>query len=549
MAFVGPYDIESDGERAAREARSERGSRLLAACSATPARAAEALRLLDGEGAADLNALDAQKRSALMHACEDASGALDAVAARLIARGARLDFADDNDGATALVKACAKRRAATALLLVKAGAAFAARGLAGAALDAIDVEYSMTALDYALAGNLAEVAAAILERGGRTAAHLEAARDAKAAAAAVMSAMLRGSGEGVVEALKASVIAAKAREVAEKKKALLATAAALVRSAREAVARDAAAHEAAAAAGREAVARAEAAARASAAAVPPFRGPAADTPLGELFIDALSVACAHAHGLDLRHARYVCGATFRLGARRADGSLDRAGFLGGTADMIDCATRLQAPWLEAARRAPRKGMVITTAPRVTRTDDSTTGLMRAAAAGDEQRLHELLAAGAPLRCVDLWGRTALHWACEQGSERAVAALLAADAEGATIEARDNAGNVPLARACYFGHEGAVRALLARGARQGLQGDRGWAALHCAAFKGHAGVVALLCAAPGAAEAMRLRTEGEDMVHLGLMGPAFTEGDSALGLALAHGRELCAEVLWASGARA
>jgi ankyrin repeat protein len=194
-------------------------------------------------------------------------------------------------------------------------------------------------------------------------------------------------------------------------------------------------------------------------------------------------------------------------------------------------------------------MVITTAPRVTRSDDSTTGLMRAAAAGDEQRLHELLAAGAPLRCVDLWGRTALHWACEQGSERAVAALLAADAESATIEARDNAGNVPLARACYFGHEGAVRALLARGARQGLQGDRGWAALHCAAFKGHAGVVALLCAAPGAAEAMRLRTEGEDMVHLGLMGPAFTEGDSALGLALAHGRELCAEVLWASGARA
>ena len=50
MAFFGPYDIESDGERAAREARSERGSRLLAACSATPARAAEALRLLECEG-------------------------------------------------------------------------------------------------------------------------------------------------------------------------------------------------------------------------------------------------------------------------------------------------------------------------------------------------------------------------------------------------------------------------------------------------------------------------------------------------------------------
>jgi len=517
--YGNPSVLEDAGaEVAAFEARRERGSRLLAACSATPARAAEALRLLDAEGAVDLNVLDAQKRSALMHACENASGALDAVAARLIARGARLDFADDNDGATALVKACAKRRAATALLLVKAGAA----------LDAIDVEYSMTALDYALAGNLAEVAAAIFERGGRTAAHVEAARDAKAAAAAAMSATIRGDDKEAVDAPKARFASAKARESAEKKQTLHAIAAALVRSATDTIARDAAAREAAEAAGREADARAEAAARASAAVVPPFRGPAADTPLGELFLDALSVACAHAHGLDLRHARYICGATFRLGVRRADGSLDRAGFLGGTADMIDCATRLQAPWLEAARRAPRNA--------------SRTSLMVAASKGDAQRVRELLAAGAPLVCVDASKRTALHFACAAGDKQCVTLLLEADVAGVTINAQTKTGATPLMWASSARDEHAVRALLARNVRSEMRDEGGFTALHIAGQRDHAGVVALLCAAPGGVEAMRRKLWFEGL-------SAASNGMTALGFAeSAHwGNELCAAVLRACGA--
>ena len=54
-----------------------------------------------------------------------------------------------------------------------------------------------------------------------------------------------------------------------------------------------------------------------------------------------------------------------------------------------------------------------------------------------------------------------------------------------------------------GHERAVRLLLARGARQELQCES-MAALHCAAMKGHAGIVEQLCAAPGAAAALALR---------------------------------------------
>jgi ankyrin repeat protein len=55
-----------------------------------------------------------------------------------------------------------------------------------------------------------------------------------------------------------------------------------------------------------------------------------------------------------------------------------------------------------------------------------------------------------------------------------------------------------------GHKGAVRLLLARGARQELQNENGWAALHYAAKNGHTGVVELLCAASGAIAALTLR---------------------------------------------
>ena len=53
---------------------------------------------------------------------------------------------------------------------------------------------------------------------------------------------------------------------------------------------------------------------------------------------------------------------------------------------------------------------------------------------------------------------------------------------------------------------AVRALLAHGARQELQNRRGWTAMHFAASNGDAGMLELLCAAPGAAAAIALRSK-------------------------------------------
>ena len=252
--------------------------------------------------------LEAARRSTLMHACEDESGALDQVAARLIAGGAKLDLEDDNNGATALVKACAKRRAATALRLVRARAE----------LDAVDVDEGMMALDYACVRGLGKVADAIFRRGGRAHNQIEAAREVKAAAAAVAQAQRPDNGDNVHKLVR-DFVAVQAQEKAAKAVALRAVAAAVVASARDVIARDAAERAAATAAARE-----EATARAcAAAAAPPFHGPAADSPLGELFLDAIPIVCAHGPGLDCRRARYICGLTFRLGVVRSDGSLDR----------------------------------------------------------------------------------------------------------------------------------------------------------------------------------------------------------------------------------
>jgi tetratricopeptide (TPR) repeat protein len=286
-----------------------------------------------------------------------------------------------------------------------------------------------------------------------------------------------------------------------------------------------------------------AAAGAASTASPAFRGPAADSRLGELLIDAVPLACAHGFALDLHHVRYVCGATFREGARRADGSLDSAGFLGGTADMIKNATRLQVSWLAAARAKERE---------IAGEERCSTQLFRASAAGDEQRVRELVAAGAPLRgapCEGGW--STLHRAAFSGHAGVIAALV--DGRGAGLGAEvdrreaNHMRRTALIIACEQAHEGAVRALLARGADVGAQDSTGFCALHTAVLRGEHSVLALLCAAPGAAAAMALRARrsngiapgGADDVVLTPLGFALHWGGAA--------REACAAVLRAAGA--
>jgi ankyrin repeat protein len=87
-------------------------------------------------------------------------------------------------------------------------------------------------------------------------------------------------------------------------------------------------------------------------------------------------------------------------------------------------------------------------------------------------------------------------------------------------------------ASYIGHEGIVRLLFARGARLDLQSSGGWTALHLALVYGHAGTIALLCAAPGAAAALALRDD---------------EGKTPLGWAVEYGIIACEFVLRMHGA--
>jgi ankyrin repeat protein len=166
--------------------------------------------------------------------------------------------------------------------------------------------------------------------------------------------------------------------------------------------------------------------------------------------------------------------------RRADGSLDRAGFLGGAADMIKSAARIQAPWLAGARAKGREGY-------------PPTQLMRALREGNEQRVRELVAAGAPLDLVDVSGWSALYFASYRGHERVAKLLLDGkyEGKGADINLQDDYGWAPLMRACYSGHEAVARLLLERGANVALQDKNGRTALYYARSHKNAFIVALL----------------------------------------------------------
>jgi ankyrin len=100
------------------------------------------------------------------------------------------------------------------------------------------------------------------------------------------------------------------------------------------------------------------------------------------------------------------------------------------------------------------------------------------------------------------GYAALHRVCEPGHEHVAKALLDGKYEGrgATIDLRNVGGSTPLMCAIQ-GHESVVRLLLSRGAKQELQSDSGFTALHVAVLGDRPGVIALLCTAPGAAAAL------------------------------------------------
>jgi ankyrin repeat protein len=259
-------------------------------------------------------------------------------------------------------------------------------------------------------------------------------------------------------------------------------------------------------------------AEAGGAAPAPFRGPAADSALGERLIDVIGIVAAMGFAAEVSHCLYLCGETWRKGDK------------GATNDMLARSVEKQgwAALLRAAHAAKREKQIH---PR------GSTQLIRAAILNDLLRVLQLVQLGAPLEFTDTDNlMTALHWACHRGYEHVARALLDGKYEGrgAEVDGRDIHGWTSLMSASYEGHEGVLRLLLARGARQELQRSIGRTALHYAVINNYPGVVALLCAAPGAAAVRALRGE---------------VGHTPLGLAIARGHAACEAVLRAHGAAA
>jgi ankyrin repeat protein len=88
-------------------------------------------------------------------------------------------------------------------------------------------------------------------------------------------------------------------------------------------------------------------------------------------------------------------------------------------------------------------------------------LIRAAALGKHRRVISSLKTGANVNAHDTHGRTALHWASQEGHTTTVKLLIK---HGARVDLLDGRGFSPLMLAIGEGHQKIVACLLAAGAR-------------------------------------------------------------------------------------
>ena len=172
----------------------------------------------------------------------------------------------------------------------------------------------------------------------------------------------------------------------------------------------------------------------------PFRGSVADSKRGEMFINIIGIVCACGYGIDLFHARYICGETFRLGVRCEDGNLDTTGYKGGTADMIYNGTRLailnKAPQLINIRR--NKRMYLFSLLRSNREP-----LIKAVQIEMEKVVISLIALGVSLDLVDNQGRTIIFSAINVPILKRLLDGKFENEGGVSIDIQDNFGSTAL----------------------------------------------------------------------------------------------------------
>ena len=245
------------------------------------------------------------------------------------------------------------------------------------------------------------------------------------------------------------------------------------------------------------------------------------TLLGEALLDAIGIVSAVGFAPDVSQCRELCRLTWRVAQR------------GDTASMLERSLELQCG-AKAARAAEREDFM---RPMTGHVSSGSTQLIRAAMLNNLPRVLQLVQLGAKLDLVDkTWGCSALYWASLMGHEHVAKALLDGKYErrGATVDVCSEINSTPLMAACQNGHEAVVRLLLSRGAKQELKNDGGWTALHFSVGGDRPAIVALQCAAPGAATALSLKN---------------SDGRTPLALAIHHRFAACEAVLRAHGAPA
>jgi ankyrin repeat protein len=237
----------------------------------------------------------------------------------------------------------------------------------------------------------------------------------------------------------------------------------------------------------------------------------------------IGIVSAVGFAADVSQCAQLCGTTFRAGDR------------GATNDMLVQSLRLQCSAREArAAECEEFAFFRTEDDDGEYTINCATQLIRAAILNNLPRVLQLIQLSAPLDLGDEHGYSPLDWACDMGHEHVAKALLDGKFEGcgATVDSIGKRGCTPLMSASMRGHEATVRLLVSRGAKVELQDIIGDTAVHRAVVCHQAGIVALLCAAPGAAFALALKNRS---------------GFTPLAIAVDHGHAACEAVLRAHGA--